>query len=480
VDKTYLFFTNNKILFQFSLKEYFLRNLIIAMLLCGMQISQAQTSSIPGLDITTSICDPNFCPVNKADYAKKNNCKFLEDICPGLKQDNKGAKAEDKGFWGEAWDTIAAGATYGYEFMKGLATGLIGQVTDLWDLVSSPIETAKGLIELGKAFYDDPKGTIKKLAEVLGQEAVDSITQATQCGPYYLGNTIGKYVSPAVALKIAGKLGKFGKLDDAIKAVKKDFGCASFAADTTVWTSTGRATIQSISIGQLVDSRHDQKWSQALQKVSNTFNRSAPNYYQLRTEEESFRVTEEHPLWVQGKGWTPVKDITDEDVLATQTGDTLVKEISKVNKPLQVYNFAVENTPNYFVGTSGLWAHNSKCQIDFSKGHLEERHIGKTEAELQARYKSQPNITGSSSFKDRVTAELAVAKAIETNEVKIKDFLASNKPTLTIEASMPNSIGILVQPPGTGSAIPASNVRVILKKDPISSTGYSIVTGFPI
>ncbi len=337
-----------------------------ATLLLGVSPARAQSSVIPGFNVTTSICDPNFCPANKVDYAKKNNCKFLEDICPGLKQDNKGAKAEDKGFWGEAWDTIAAGATYGYEFMKGLATGLIGQVTDLWDLVSSPIETAKGLIELGKAFYDDPKGTIKKLAEVLGQEAVDSITQATQCGPYYLGNTIGKYVSPAVALKIAGKLGKFGKLDDAIKAVKKDFGCASFAADTTVWTSTGRASIQSISIGQLVDSRHDQKWSQALQKVSNTFNRSAPNYYQLRTEEESFRVTEEHPLWVQGKGWTPVKDITDEDVLATQTGDTLVKEISKVNKPLQVYNFAVENTPNYFVGASGLWAHNAKCVMNIS------------------------------------------------------------------------------------------------------------------
>jgi single-stranded DNA-binding protein len=337
-----------------------------ATLLLGVSPARAQSSVIPGFNVTTSICDPNFCPANKVDYAKKNNCKFLEDICPGLKQDNKGAKAEDKGFWGEAWDTIAAGATYGYEFMKGLATGLIGQVTDLWDLVSSPIETAKGLIELGKAFYDDPKGTIKKLAEVLGQEAVDSITQATQCGPYYLGNTIGEYVSPAVALKIAGKLGKFGKLDDAIKSVKKDFGCASFAADTTVWTSTGGTSIQSISIGQLVDSRHDQKWSQALQKVSNTFNRSAPNYYQLRTEEESFRVTEEHPLWVQGKGWTPIKDITDEDVLATQTGDTLVKEISKVNKPLQVYNFAVENTPNYFVGASGLWAHNAKCVMNIS------------------------------------------------------------------------------------------------------------------
>ena len=336
---------------------------IAASVLLGSLPSLAQSSGVNGLNITTSICDPNFCPISKADYAKQNNCKFLEDICPGIKQDNKGAKAEDKGFWGEAWDTIAAGATYGYEFMKGLATGLVGQITDLWDLVSSPIETAKGLIELGKAFYDDPKGTIKKLAEILGQEAVDSITQATQCGPYYLGNVIGKYVSPAVALKIAGKLGKFGKLDDAIKAVKKDFGCASFASDTPVWTSLGQVPIQSISVGQLVDSRHDQKWSQQSQKVSNTFNRSSPNYYQLHTEEESFRVTEEHPLWVQGKGWTQVKDITDDDVLATQTGDTLVKEIIKVNKPLQVYNFAVENTPNYFVGNSGLWAHNAKCDL---------------------------------------------------------------------------------------------------------------------
>jgi Pretoxin HINT domain len=338
--------------------------LILAFLVAAMP-AWAQSSSI---NITTSICDPNFCPISKTDYAKSNNCKFLEDICPGVKQDNKGAKEEDKGFWGEAWDTIAGGATYGYEFMKGLATGLLSQVTDLWDLVSSPIETAKGLIALGKAFYDDPKGTTLKLAEVLGKEAVNAIIQSTQCGPYYLGNVIGKYVSPAVALKIAGKLGKFGKLDDVVKAVKKDFGCASFAAGTPVWTSTGSVSIQSISIGQIVESRHDQKWSQIPQKVNNTFSRSAPSYYQLRTEEESFQVTEEHPLWVQGKGWTPAKDLTDEDVLVTIAGDTLVKAISKVNKPLQVYNFAVENTPNYFVGNSGLWAHNTKCDLPNTEG----------------------------------------------------------------------------------------------------------------
>lgn len=346
--------------------NYFSFLILATALLLGCMPAWAQSTNGSGLNITTSICDPNFCPINKAEYAKKNNCKFLEDVCPGIKQDNKGAKEEDKGFWGEAWDTIKGGAVYGYEFMKGLAEGLLSQVTDLWDLVSSPIETAKGLIALGKAFYDDPKGTIKKLAEVLGQEAVDSITQATQCGPYYLGNVIGKYVSPAVALKIAGKLGKFGKLDDAIAATKKDFGCASFAADTPVWTPTGKTPIQSIYITQSVDSRHDQTWLQASHKVNNTFNRNASSYYQLNTELESFQVTEEHPLWVQGKGWTSVKDITDEDVLSTQTGDTLVKQISKVNKPLRVYNFAVENTPNYFVGNSGLWAHNAKCVLNVS------------------------------------------------------------------------------------------------------------------
>ncbi len=80
----------------------------------------------------------------------------------------------------------------------------------------------------------------------------------------------------------------------------------------------------------------------------------------LTTEFETVRVTEEHPLWLQGKGWTKVSEITVNDVIASLDGDVLILDNKKVETPLQVYNFSVANTPNYFVGESKIWVHNAK------------------------------------------------------------------------------------------------------------------------
>jgi hypothetical protein len=114
----------------------------------------------------------------------------------------------------------------------------------------------------------------------------------------------------------------------------------------------------------MVRSRSDTEFSDRAQQITKTFGRQAPNYYVLRTEREAYQVTEEHPLWVQGKGWTPVKNIERGDAIATKDGDTLVRANTKVEEPLRVYNFSVANTPSYFVGTEGIWAHNAGKNCD--------------------------------------------------------------------------------------------------------------------
>jgi hypothetical protein len=99
----------------------------------------------------------------------------------------------------------------------------------------------------------------------------------------------------------------------------------------------------------------------ATQKVTQTFTRLAPSYRTLTTELESIYVTDEHPLWVQGKGWTPAKEIKEDDVVAGRQGDMLILENALVAKSAQVYNFSVYRTHSYFVGEAGLWAHNIIC-----------------------------------------------------------------------------------------------------------------------
>jgi hypothetical protein len=97
--------------------------------------------------------------------------------------------------------------------------------------------------------------------------------------------------------------------------------------------------------------------------VTNTFGRIAPSYRLLKTESDTLKLTDEHPLWVQGKGWIEPKDVTDDDVIYGYNGDKRVLRNEAVNQPIQVYNFSVANTPNYFVGNSGVWVHNAKCDF---------------------------------------------------------------------------------------------------------------------
>lgn len=348
--------------------------LLVLLLLTQVLAPAWAQQSTPG--VVTKICpDPGTCFESKEvrqKWAKDHNCQFLEDVCEKTpaSEDNKGAKPEDQGFWSGLWDKVSGAVQYGYEFSKGLFNGLKGQITDVIDLISNPVEVAAGLVTLGKAFYDDPKGTLAALGQLLGQEAVDTITKATQCGAYDLGNVIGSYVSPAVALKLAIKLGKFtGKIADAVKATKADLGCASFAGGTPVHVGEAWVPIEEVRQGTQVHARDETRWSDAPQRVTGTFGRVAPSHRELITELESFRLTDEHPLWVQGKGWTPAKEVVEGDVLAAREGDQLVRSNAAVPLPLAVHNFSVANTPNYFVGVAGLWAHNasSKCTFTLTK-----------------------------------------------------------------------------------------------------------------
>lgn len=318
--------------------------------------------------VTYKICpDPGVCFADKAAkdaWAKQNSCQFLEDVCSKEgAQDNKGAPAEDQGFWGNLWSGIKGGLQYGYQFVKGIVAGLKDQVMGIVDLLRNFDEVIGGLVQLGKSFYNDPKGTAEKLAEVLGQEVVDTITRASQCGPYDLGKVIGQNVSPVLVAKLAIKITKFsGDIRRAARATKLELGCASFVAGTPVLTPAGPVPIEQVTIGQSVLSRNERGFADAPQSVAKTFNRNVDHFYRLVTEFDALSVTDEHPLWLQGQGWTPVMDLKRGDIVATASGDVTVLNNERVERATRVFNFSVNETPSYFVG-QGVWAHNSSCDL---------------------------------------------------------------------------------------------------------------------
>jgi len=329
----------------------------------------AQQSTPPGGGgVVWRICEsPGTCFANqtaKDNYAAEHNCRFLEDVCSKGSLDNQGAQAGDEGFWGNLWNSVKGSLVYGYQFVKGLLEGLKNQVTDIIDLVMNLGTVLGGLVDLGKAFYSNPRETIKALGELLGQGAVDTLTQASQCGPYDLGKVIGGYVSPAIAIKVATKLTRYGgKVADAVRRVKLDVGCASFAAGTAISTPDGMVPVETIRAGQTVFSRNDSSFQDYPREVTQVFSRTAPGYRLLKTESETIRLTDEHPVWVQGKGWTVAEKVVEDDVIAGRQGDLLVRANTEVKQSLRVYNFSVAGTPNYFAGEGELWVHNAKCDL---------------------------------------------------------------------------------------------------------------------
>ena len=279
---------------------------------------------------------------------------------PPPEEDNQGASEEDQGFWGDLWDGVKEGLTYGYEFVKGFWAGIKDQISDLANLILHPIDTAKGLIELGKAFYDKPVETAKMIGEALGKD----LSQLVNCGAYDQGLIVGKYVNPAFMLKLATKLAKFGDLAKAIKATKRDLGCASFEPGTLVWTPGGMVPIEQLKVDDSVRSRYEGIYTDSDQKITALHSREAPDSLSLVLEGyEVLRVTTEHPLWVQGKGWVEAGQIEVGESVASVNGDRLVMGNVPRGQPTKVHNLTVSDTHTYFAGKSGVWVHNVSCDI---------------------------------------------------------------------------------------------------------------------
>ncbi len=76
-------------------------------------------------------------------------------------------------------------------------------------------------------------------------------------------------------------------------------------------------------------------------------------------------VSEEHPMWVVGRGWTLARDIREEDSILSRDGRSIaVRSVKVVPKPATVYNLTVGGSETYYVTSTGLLVHNKPWQIN--------------------------------------------------------------------------------------------------------------------
>jgi len=274
---------------------------------------------------------------------------------------NSQTAPSDQSTLARVWTELRGLASDAYEFVRGFWDGIKGQIGDLVAAISDPVETARGIYELAMAFLEDPVGTAQTIGAAIGHD----LSQLVECGAYDRGRVLGSYVSPAFMLKLASKLAHFGRagLRAAADLTKRELGCASFAGDTPVWVGDRSVPIRSLEPGAWVASRNEHTFLDSSRAVTRTFERSASAYHEIETEGSRFAVTEEHPLWVQGRGWTPVSEIEVGAPIATIDGDTLVLANRRVDAALQVFNLSVANDESYFVGDERVWAHNATCTV---------------------------------------------------------------------------------------------------------------------
>ncbi|PLR94215.1 ribonuclease YeeF family protein [Bacillus halotolerans] len=122
----------------------------------------------------------------------------------------------------------------------------------------------------------------------------------------------------------------------------------------------------------------------------------------------------------------------------------------------------------------GLAAHEAKG------GHLIERHVGKTDGELFQRLIKDTKISGSSSFKDRATAEKIASSVLSDpkNITKIKKWLSNPNSRHTLPLRYKGDGEVLGRRVEKGSNVAkdATNATIVLKK---SKNGEFILTGYP-
>ena len=152
---------------------------------------------------------------------------------------------------------------------------------------------------------------------------------------------------------------------------------ACFIAGTMVLTATGLVAIEKLSAGDVVISTNPDTLETAGKTVLETYVRKVDKLVHLTINGEEIVTTDNHPFYVQGRGFINAGNLLVGDKLISVNGEDLFVEkhrIEELHEPATVYNFQVEDYHTYFVGDCAVWVHNKNCTPENKqslKEHLE-------------------------------------------------------------------------------------------------------------
>lgn len=169
-----------------------------------------------------------------------------------------------------------------------------------------------------------------------------------------------------IFIEFVPEVGNTAKLTDAgmdfvQTAIKKSCNC--FTAETKIQTDEGEKPIEEVEVGDKVLAKSDETGEVAYKEVVGLFQKQADEIYYVHIGNEIIEVTGERLFWLDGKGWTFIKDLKVGDLLVSSDGTKLeIDKIEKEPREARVYNFEVEDFNSYFVSNLGIWFHNCALQ----------------------------------------------------------------------------------------------------------------------
>ena len=140
---------------------------------------------------------------------------------------------------------------------------------------------------------------------------------------------------------------------------------ACFVAGTLVLTTAGLIAIEKLRAGDKVISTNPDTLETGGKTILETYVREVDKLVHLTINGEEIVTTDNHPFYVQGRGFIEAGKLLEGDKLVSVNGgDLFLNRISieETEMPVSVYNINVESTHTYFVGNCYIWVHN-KCEV---------------------------------------------------------------------------------------------------------------------
>jgi hypothetical protein len=131
-----------------------------------------------------------------------------------------------------------------------------------------------------------------------------------------------------------------------------------FASGTQIRTIGGLRPIQDINLGNVVLSQNDETGELSFQPVVRVYHNPPNRTLRIKFKDAEVVCTGIHRLWVAGRGWVMARELKAGDALRTSTGVSAVVSVSD-DAEQPVFNLRVAESHSFFVGKSGVLAHDN-------------------------------------------------------------------------------------------------------------------------